>query len=160
MDPERCRRMEELYHAALELDPGQRGAFLSDRCREDEGLRRELESLLAEGDNPSGPISQSELQYAAERCLEDSDPELRAGELLGPYRIESLLGAGGMGRVYKARDTRLGRSVAIKISSAQFGERFEHEARATSALNHPHICSLYDVGSNYLVMELVEGSKL
>lgn len=90
---------------------------------------------------------------------------LAAGEKLGPYEILSPLGAGGMGAVYRARDTRLGRDVAIKISSAQFTDRFEREARAVAALNHPNICHLYDVGalpsgSGYLVMELIEGQTL
>ncbi|MBZ5636240.1 MAG: serine/threonine-protein kinase [Acidobacteriia bacterium] len=83
-----------------------------------------------------------------------------AGTHLGPYRIESPLGAGGMGQVFRARDTRLGRAVAIKVSNAKFSDRFEREARAISALNHPHICTLYDVGPNYLVMELIEGEAL
>ena len=82
------------------------------------------------------------------------------GTRLGPYEIVALIGAGGMGEVYKARDTRLGRDVAIKVSAEQFGDRFEREARAVAALNHPHICHLYDVGPNYLVMELVEGETL
>jgi serine/threonine protein kinase len=86
--------------------------------------------------------------------------QLAAGAQLGPYRIEAQLGAGGMGQVYEARDTRLGRAVAIKILAAKFSDRFEREARAISALNHPHICTLYDVGPNYLVMELVEGETL
>src|SRR5215831_5996288 len=85
---------------------------------------------------------------------------LDRGAKLGPYEILEPLGAGGMGEVYKARDNRLNRFVAIKISSAQFSERFEREARAIAALNHPHICALYDVGHDYLVMELVEGSTL
>ena len=79
---------------------------------------------------------------------------------LGPYRIESVLGAGGMGEVYLARDTRLDRLVAVKISKEEFNERFEREARAVAGLNHPHICTLHDVGPNYLVMELVEGPTL
>src|ERR1700716_1185808 len=82
---------------------------------------------------------------------------LSAGTCLGPYEILVPIGAGGMGEVYKARDTRLDREVAIKISAEQFSERFEREARAIAALNHPNICQLYDVGPNYLVMELVEG---
>ena len=80
-----------------------------------------------------------------------------AGTRLGPYEILSPVGAGGMGEVYRARDTRLDRVVAIKISQENFWERFEREALAAAALNHPHICSLYDVGPNYLVMEFVEG---
>ena len=82
------------------------------------------------------------------------------GTKLGPYEILEALGAGGMGEVYKARDTRLNRTVAIKISRAQFSDRFEREARAIAALNHPHICALYDVGADYLVMEFVEGHTL
>src|SRR5262245_66620928 len=78
---------------------------------------------------------------------------------LGPYEIVELVGKGGMGEVYRARDTRLGRDVAIKVSAAQFTERFEREARAVAALNHPNICTLYDVGPNYLVMEYVEGES-
>ena len=82
------------------------------------------------------------------------------GTRLGPYQIESLVAAGGMGRVFRARDTRLGRPVAIKVSLTQFSDRFEREARAIAAMNHPHICTLYDVGPDYLVMELVEGETL
>src|ERR1700693_3990108 len=79
---------------------------------------------------------------------------------LGPYEILAAIGAGGMGEVYKARDTRLNRIVAIKVSKEQFSERFEREARAVAALNHPHICQIYDVGPDYLVMEFVEGTEL
>src|SRR5271163_1147396 len=85
---------------------------------------------------------------------------LTAGTKLGPYEILAPIGAGGMGEVYKARDTRLDRMVAIKISKSEFSERFEREAKAVAALNHPHICQLYDVGPNYLVMEFVEGAPL
>ena len=82
------------------------------------------------------------------------------GDRLGPYEILAPIGSGGMGQVWKARDTRLDRIVAIKVSNEQFSERFEREARAVAALNHPHICQLYDVGSNYLVMEYIEGKPL
>ncbi len=82
------------------------------------------------------------------------------GERIGPYRIDARIGAGGMGDVYRATDTRLDREVAVKFSKAEFGERFEREARAVAALNHPRICPLYDVGPNYLVMELVDGTPL
>src|SRR5690348_6202114 len=85
---------------------------------------------------------------------------LSAGNRIGPYEILGPIGAGGMGEVYKARDTRLDRVVAIKVSSGHFGERFEREARAIAALNHHNICALYDVGPNYLVMEYVEGAAL
>src|SRR5262245_1523784 len=85
---------------------------------------------------------------------------LPAGHRLGPYEIIEPVGAGGMGEVYKARDTRLGRLVAIKIAAARFSSRFESAARAISALNHPNICTLHDVGPNYLVMEFVDGETL
>ena len=84
----------------------------------------------------------------------------RAGTRLGPYEILSSIGAGGMGEVFRARDTRLSREVAIKVSREQFSERSEREARAVAALNHPNICTLHDVGPNYLVMELIEGPTL
>src|SRR5437660_982478 len=82
------------------------------------------------------------------------------GERIGPYELLDAIGAGGMGEVWKARDTRLNRTVAIKVSKEQFSERFEQEARMVAALNHPHICTLHDVGPNYLVMEYVEGTPL
>src|SRR5262249_40986625 len=85
---------------------------------------------------------------------------LAPGSHLGRYEILSALGAGGMGEVYKARDTRLERIVAVKVSNKQFSERFEREARAVAALNHSNICTLYDVGQNYLVMEYIEGTPL
>ena len=85
---------------------------------------------------------------------------LKPGTRLGPYEILAPIGAGGMGEVWKARDTRLDRTVAIKKSAAQFSERFEREAHAVAALNHPHICTLYDVGPDYLVMEYIEGAPL
>src|SRR5437867_5042666 len=91
---------------------------------------------------------------------------ITAGTRLGPYEVLAPLGAGGMGEVWKARDTRLDRSVAIKVLPAEFAEnaqlkmRFEREAKTISQLNHPHICTLYDVGDNYLVMELLEGETL
>src|SRR5260370_21331605 len=85
---------------------------------------------------------------------------LSTGTRLGPYEILASIGAGGMGEVYKARDTRLNRMVAIKVSQEKFSERFEREARAVAALNHANICTLYDVGPNYLVMEYIEGAPL
>ena len=85
---------------------------------------------------------------------------LSPGDSTGPYEILSPIGAGGMGEVYRARDPRMGREVAIKISAERFSDRFEREVHAVAALNHPNICHLYDVGPNYLVMELVEGPTL
>src|SRR6202162_718212 len=85
---------------------------------------------------------------------------LSPGDKLGPYEILAPIGAGGMGEVYRAHDSRLNRDVAIKTSPSEFSERFEREARAVAALNHPNICQLYDVGPNYLVMEYIEGAPL
>ncbi len=85
---------------------------------------------------------------------------LSSGDKLGPYEILAPIGAGGMGEVYRARDSRLGRDVAIKVSHENFSDRFEREARSIAALNHPNVCHLYDVGPNYLVMELIEGAPL
>src|SRR5689334_9317415 len=84
---------------------------------------------------------------------------LASGEKLGPYEIVALIGKGGMGEVYRARDPRLGRDVAIKVSAERFTERFEREARAIASLNHPNICTLHDIGPIYLVMELVAGES-
>src|ERR1700674_1605003 len=144
MNEERWRKIEQLYHTALEREPGGRSAFLDQACRGDAELRREVEALLAQGD--AGGDSTVTM--------------LTPGAQLGPYQIEAPIGAGGMGSVYRAVDTRLGRKVAIKICAQQFSGRFEREARAISSLNHPHICTLFDVGPNYLVMELVEGETL
>jgi serine/threonine protein kinase len=85
---------------------------------------------------------------------------LAAGDKLGPYEIIAPIGAGGMGEVYQARDPRLGRHVAIKVATERFSDRFEREAQAIATLNHPHICQVYDVGPNYLVMELIDGTPL
>ena len=138
MTPDEMRQIQDLYHAARE----DRGVLNS----ADPELRRLVESLLAkEGSLPE---------------LARTMTRLATGSLLGPYRVEEFLGAGGMGEVFRAIDTRLGRNVALKVSASQFSERFEREARAISALNHPHICTLYDVGPNYLVMEFIEGASL
>src|ERR1700687_1967837 len=85
---------------------------------------------------------------------------LSTGDNLGPYQILAPIGAGGMGEVYRAKDPRLNRDVAIKVSASQFSERFEREAKAIAALNHPNICQIYDIGPNYLVMEFIEGTPL
>ena len=144
MTSERWRQIELVYHAALEREPQGRAEYLAEACGGDEDLRKEVESLLAK--DPSSPV------------LVFNRTQIPAR--LGPYEIESQLGAGGMAEVWKARDTRLGRLVALKVSRTEFSRRFELEARAVAALNHPHICTLYDVGPNYLVMEYVDGKPL
>src|SRR5438876_53831 len=133
MTAERRRQVEALYHAAEDRKPRERNAFLAEACRGDEELRREVQSLLAKNapEAVPNPID------------EPTRTQLTAGAQLGPYRIDGILGAGGMGEVFKATDTRLSRAVAIKVLSSSQSpatgavERFIQEARAASALNHP-----------------------
>ena len=155
MSPSRWQQIEELYHTALECEPSQRAAFLA---RADPELRREVESLLAQQSGGT-PLDHPAWEGAAS-LLGPTVATLTPGTQLGPYKIQGPLAVGGMGEVFRGVDTRLGRSVAVKTSREQFSERFNREARAISSLNHPHICTLYDVGPNYLVMELCEGETL
>ena len=164
MTPERLREIEQLYHAALEQESDHRQSFLAGACGTDEDLREEVTHLLARGGSTRDLAGLTGLWDSSANDIE-IDTTLNAGARLGPYQIVSPLGEGGMGKVYRALDTRLGRAVAVKISSEPFSKRFEHEARAISALNHPNICTLYDVGSLpsgawYMVTELVEGKTL
>jgi len=156
MSPERFQQIEALYHAAREGTSEQRAALLA---RADPELRRQVESLFAQAD--SGELlDRPAIQNTPELLGDCTVTELSSGACLGPYSIESKLGEGGMGEVFRAIDTRLGRAVAIKTTHERFAERFQREARAISSLNHPNVCTLYDVGPNYLVMELVEGETL
>src|SRR5215467_12628402 len=156
MSPERLRRIEELYHAAREGTAEERAALLA---QTDPELRREVELLLSD---PSGSefLDRPAIQNAPELLADSTVTVLAAGVSLGPYRIEGKIGEGGMGAVYRARDTRLGREVALKTTHGRFSVRFEREARTIASLNHPNICTLHDVGPNYLVMELVEGETI
>jgi serine/threonine protein kinase len=157
---EQWQQIEALFHAALEREPGEREAFLAQACADDQ-LLREVEALLAQEpcrtnllDRPAWAVAEGLTAWAS------TQTELPPGMQIGPYRIEGRLGAGGMGTVFRAVDTRLGRLVAIKTSHNRYSERFERESRVIAALNHPNICTLYDVGPNYLVMELCEGETL
>ena len=145
MTPDRVRQIAELYHSVRESPADRRAALLA---QADPELRREVESLLARQDEGLPTLDALTMTV------------LHSGTRLGPYQVEHKLGAGGMGEVFRAVDTRLGRAVAIKVVDQRFLARFEREARAISSLNHPHICTLYDVGPNYLVMELLEGETL
>jgi serine/threonine protein kinase/tetratricopeptide (TPR) repeat protein len=156
MTPERFRQIEQLYHAAREGTAEARAALLA---QTDPELRREVELLLSQ--TAGGNFLDRPAFENAPGLLEDSTvTNLAAGACLGPYRIESKLGEGGMGEVFRAVDTRLGRAVAIKTSHERFSARFEREALSISSLNHPNICTLHDVGPNYFVMELVEGETV
>jgi serine/threonine protein kinase len=172
MNPERWRQVRELLTSAMELDPAERSAYVDRHCSSDPTLRQELEKLLAvEDEVPSSFLGLAALEQVASEAISiPASDELAVGTQLGPYEVEALLGAGGMGEVYRSRDTRLDRTVAIKVlparlsASQQHCERFQREARAISALQHPNICTLYDVGqqgrAQYLVMEYLEGETL
>jgi len=161
MTPERWKQVEELYFCALELPAEERAALLAQASPE---LRQEIEKLLAQ---PSGSKLMDLPSWADQSAAEFL---VKPGSRLGPYEISARIGAGGMGEVYQARDTRLNRTVAIKIlpphlaDRPEFRDRFEREARAIASLNHPHICTLHDVGHHgeveYLVMEFLEGETL
>ncbi len=162
MTPERWRQITEIFHAACERDPARREAFVAEACGDDPALRLEVEAMLV-GLSDTSQIGEIPLFASASRSGPASPldvRELAPGSFLGPYRILSLLGAGGMGQVYKAFDPRLDREIAVKVAAERFSERFNREARAVATLNHPNICTLHDVGPNYLVMELVEGETL
>ena len=157
MTPERWQHLERIFHAARAHDPAARAAYLIDACGGDESLRLQIESLLAHGQ------ALSKLESGVETGI--ASGAVHAAEMVGPYRIEECLDAGGMGIVYRALDTRLGRQVAIKIGLAQFSDRFHREARTVARLNHVNVCTLHDIGSTpdipgYLVMEFVEGPTL
>jgi Tol biopolymer transport system component len=165
---ERWQRIKEVFNSALECEPGQRPAFLSRACAADDALRSEVESLIAAHEKDGQFIDAPAYEVAA--GLIANDGGLKAGELIGPYRILSLLGQGGMGEVYLAEDERLERKVALKILPAQFTadrdrlRRFEQEARAASALSHPNILTIYEVGQidgkHFISTEFIEGLTL
>jgi len=163
MDAARWRQIEQIYHSALKKEPEHRISFLASACGDDEDLLRQVVSLLAESGSTGAMVDPAREPVAGGQV--ETSTGLALGAKLGQYRILGPLGEGGMGKVYRALDTRLDRAVAIKISSERFSQRFEREARAFSALNHPHICTLYDVGSlpsglSFMVTELVEGETL
>lgn len=162
---ERWQEIERLYHSACERRPEERHSYL-ESATDDQALRREVESLLANEKSAADFLETHSPELAA-RKLEERIP---IGTQIGPYLIVAFLRAGGMGEVYKARDTRLERPVAIKFLPRAFGtdhgavDRFQREARAASALNHPHICTVHDVGDyqgrSFIVMEFLEGESL
>jgi serine/threonine protein kinase/Tol biopolymer transport system component len=166
-EADRWRRVDELLQSALARPAEERRAFLADACGGDEPLRREVASLLAAHDRP-GPLDAPLSQVAAD-ALDAREPKVE-GSSIGPYQVLDRLGAGGMGVVYRARDTRIGREVAVKVLPASYSSdsdrlrRFEQEARAAGALNHPNVLTIHDVGRHagtpYLVSELLEGETL
>ncbi len=171
MKAERWQQVERLYHAALERGAEGRAAFLTEACAGDEGLCREVESLLAYEDQAEDFIESPAIDVAAKMMAEEQGATVLAGQTINHYKIISPLGAGGMGEVYLAEDTRLGRRVALKFLPTHFTQdmehlrRFEQEARAVAALSHPNVCVIHEVvetgeGRHCIVMEYIEGLTL
>lgn len=169
MKPERWRQINDLFESAAERAPEERAAFLEEACHGDQNLRREVESLIACDERSENFIESPAVQVVLD-LLADDTAGATVGELIGHYRIESLIGVGGMGEVYLARDERLGRRVALKFlpkrltSDKMQLSRFESEARAASALNHPNILTVYEIGTEgdrqFIATEFIEGVTL
>jgi len=168
MTPERWKRIEELYHEARARAPADRSAFLAVACVDDEAMRRNVESLLDESASDDGFLADPPLDMSPQTIT--ALLATRVGASIGGYQLQELLGAGGMGEVYRAHDAKLGRDVAIKILPSAFTSnpdrlaRLEREARMLAALNHPNICAIYGFeeasGIRFLILELVEGETL
>jgi eukaryotic-like serine/threonine-protein kinase len=168
MTPERWQRIKALLESALERAPRERAAFLKEACAADSSLQNQVESLIASHEQAGGFIESPAFELMAE-SLQDQTKSL-AGQSFGPYQIFRPLGSGGMGEVYLAEDTRLGRKVALKVLPAQFTReeerirRFQQEARAASALNHPNIITIYEIGEidslHFIATEFIEGETL
>src|SRR5262252_3839807 len=169
MTPERWEQVIDLFQSALERVPEERAAFLNESCHDDEGMRREVESLLTSHERAEDFIEVPAFKAAPEFVPNDTADAL-IGKLIGHYRIESLIGVGGMGEVYLARDERLGRKAAVKLlpDSLTTDEtqlsRFKNEARTASALNHPNILTVYEIGAEgdvqFIATEFIEGVTL
>jgi Tol biopolymer transport system component/predicted Ser/Thr protein kinase len=168
---ERWQQVEQLYHAALECDAKERSAFLAEACAGDDSLRREVESLLAYEDQAENFIESPALEVVAKVMAEEKVTTMLAGQTINHYKITAPLGAGGMGEVYLAEDTRLERKVALKFLPAHLTQdkrhlhRFQQEARAVAALSHPNVCAIHEVmetgeGRHCIVMEYVDGVSL
>ena len=169
MTPERWQRAKEIFHAALERAPGDRSAYLARVCDGDESLRREVESLIAAHEQ-TGKFIDSPAYEAAVGLLIEEKAELKPGQRVASYEIASFISRGGMGEVYLAQDRRLNRKVALKVLPAALTReadrlgRFEQEARAASALNHPNIITIYEIAkvdsTHVIATEFVEGRTL
>ena len=174
MTPERWQQAREIFKSALEREASERAAFLDEACSGDEGLRLEVESLLASLEEGGSFLETPAYRIAADQVImvaEDQGATVVAGQAINHYKITSPLGAGGMGEVYLAEDTRLERRVALKFLPALLTQdkrhlrRFEQEARAVAALSHPNVCTIHEVvetgeGRHCIVMEYVEGVTL
>jgi eukaryotic-like serine/threonine-protein kinase len=169
MKAERWKQVNDLFQSAVERAPGERAAFLDEACHGDEGLRREVGSLLTSYERSENFIELPAFQVAPELVTNDKAGAL-VGKVIGHYRIESLIGIGGMGEVYLARDERLGRNVALKLLPESLTtdetqlSRFKNEARTASSLNHPNILTVYEIGAEgnrqFIATEFIEGITL
>jgi eukaryotic-like serine/threonine-protein kinase len=169
MRAERFKQIDQLFEDAIARHPDQRQAYLDEACAGDTELRKEVESLLKAYDLAGNFIEEPAVKFAAQ-SMGDESAYSSIGREVGPYRILSLLGAGGMGEVYLAEDARLGRKVALKLLPAEFTKdaervsRFEREARAASALNHPNIITIYEIGklgdTHFIATEYIDGQTL
>src|SRR6266513_2229981 len=169
MKAERWKQVNDLFQSAVERAPGERAAFLHEACHGDEGLRREVDSLLTSHERAENFIELPAFEVAPELVTNDRACAL-VGKVISHYRIESLIGVGGMGEVYLARDERLGRKAALKLlpDSLTTDEtqlsRFKNEARTASSLNHPNILTVYEIGAEgnrqFIATEFIEGITL
>jgi serine/threonine protein kinase/tetratricopeptide (TPR) repeat protein len=169
MKAERWKQVNDLFQSAVERAPGERATFLHEACHNDEGLRREVESLLTSYERAENFIESPAFEITPELLTKDMAGAL-VGKVIGHYRIESLIGVGGMGEVYLARDERLGRKVALKLLPNRLTadetqlSRFKNEARTASALNHPNILTVYEIGAEgnrlFIATEFIEGITL
>ncbi len=169
MKPEQWQEINVLFHSALEREPGQRAAFLDRACAGDESLRKEVEAFIAAYDQAGNFIEAPAFAVAAE-MLRGDQGQLLVGHSFGSYEIVAAIGAGGMGEVYLAQDTRLGRQVALKLLPSYFTmdedrvRRFQQEARAASALNHPNIITIHEIGQveerHFIAIEFIDGETL
>jgi serine/threonine protein kinase len=154
MTSARLRTIEEIFHAALDQEPGQVARFVDAACAGDELLRRKVEALLASHQEAGSFIETSAAGLAA-RVLEDGRAESRVGQTIGHYKILKRIGTGGMGEVYLATDVTAGRKAALKLLPMRFTgdaerlKRFQQEARAVVALNHPNILTVYEIGEDH-----------
>ena len=167
--PLRLQTVEEIFHVALDCEPGQLSAFLDKTCAGDEVLRRKIEELLAAHQQADSFI-ETPVANLASSIGKDRLGDLLVGQTIGHYRILERIGAGGMGEVYVASDVRAGRKAALKVLPTRFTgdaarlRRFQQEARAVAGLNHPNILTIYEVGEDdsvqYIASELIEGETL
>ena len=166
---ERWQEVKEILYAALEMEPAQRASYLDEKCGDDHELRREVESLMGAHSEAGGRLESPAIEIMAETVVDRHNSDV-IGATLGNYQVIEMLGGGGMGEVYLARDKRLDRKVAIKLlpdsltSNNQTKQRFTQEAKAASALNHPNIITIYEIaahdGHDFIAMEYVEGETI